>query len=333
VIGLQIFGYYTYSLGNWHDHPHTIGIVHPFPLAHGPFMYLVVAFTIKYKERFGWKEWLHFVPFFLLYIYMLPFFFGHSGSEKIIMNGQEAMADSVFIRFTKLLFVVSGFSYLAVSFYLLKKKVPSIIGIKRNDGLVLQYYIVYGVGAIFLILAAMYLLQGIGIISRNINVEYIIYSVAVFSLFGISVYIFKDTGYLSNFGKTGDNLHKLYNNDEEIDLYVVRLNEIMDTKKPYLDPDLNTEKLSEMCCIPKLSLTRVINKFGYNNFYDFINYYRIEEFKRKVADPEYAKYDIFSIAYDSGFRARSTFYDNFKKLTGEKPSNYIAKSEYLTKNH
>jgi AraC-like DNA-binding protein len=327
VIGLQIFGYYTYSLGNWHDHPHTIGIVHPFPLAHGPFLYLVVAFSIKYKERFVWKDWLHFAPVLLMYVYMLPFFFGHSGSEKIIMNGQEAMADSIFIRFSRLLYVVSGFSYLAVSFSLLKKKVPSIIGLKKNDDIVFQYYIVYGVGTIFMILAVVYLFQRIGVIPGNINVEYIIYSVAVFCLFGISVYIVKDTGYLSNLEGNNDIGNNFYIDEEELNLYVDILGKVMNSQKPFLDPDLNAEKLSEICCIPKKKLLGIIKKTGFNSFADFINFYRIEEFKRKVGEPYYEKFDIFSIAYDSGFRVRSTFYHNFKKLTGETPTKFITQRD------
>ena len=331
VIGLQILGYYAYSLGNWQEHPHTIGIVHPLPLAHGPFLYLFVVFSINKEKRFCWKDCLHFVPVLLMYIYMLPFFLGISGYEKIIMNEQEAMADSVFITISRLLYIVSSFSYLTVSFCLLKKKVPSSRNFIRDNDYIFQYYIACGVSTIFLFAALMYLLQGTGIIHRDVNVEYFIYSVVSVCLLCISVYLVKNTGYLSDMEGNGDTIHNFYVDEEEIDLYVDMLNEVMSLHKPYLDPDLTAETLSEISCIPKKLLSQIIKKFGYNNFYDYVNFYRIEEFKRKVGEPYYKKFDIFSIAYDSGFRARSTFYDNFKRLTGETPSSYINKREKIQK--
>ena len=325
VIGLQILGYYTYSFGNWQEHPHTIGIIHPLPLAHGPFFYLMVIFTISKEKRFGWKEYMHFTPVLLMYIYMLPFFFGRSGYEKIIMNGQEALADSIFIKISRLIYIVSAFSYLIVSYFLLKKKLRSSGSYVRDNIFVLQYYIACGLFIIFLFAAAMYFLQGIGIIPGKVNVEYNIYSVAVCCLFIVSVYMVKNTGYLSDMVENGDLAHNFYGDEEDIDLYVDRLNKVMNLQKPYLDPDLNAETLADLSCIPKKFLSRIIRKFGFNNFYDFVNSYRIEEFKRKVGKPDNKRFDIFSLAYDSGFRARSTFYDNFKKLTGETPSDFIRK--------
>ena len=69
----------------------------------------------------------------------------------------------------------------------------------------------------------------------------------------------------------------------------------------------------------------MINESFHQNFYDFVNTYRIKESKRLLKDPESEKYKIISIAYDSGFSSKSSFYKAFKKSTGITPGEYLNK--------
>jgi len=65
-------------------------------------------------------------------------------------------------------------------------------------------------------------------------------------------------------------------------------------------------------------------KRHYNkSFYNFINYYRIEEAKRFLTDPDQHKYSISHISENSGFTSRSAFYTAFKKNTGFTPGEYL----------
>jgi AraC-like DNA-binding protein len=72
-------------------------------------------------------------------------------------------------------------------------------------------------------------------------------------------------------------------------------------------------------------LSQVINESFNQNFYDYINTYRIEESKRLLQNPESEKYKIISIAYDSGFSTKSAFYNAFRKNTGITPGEYQKK--------
>jgi AraC-like DNA-binding protein len=72
-------------------------------------------------------------------------------------------------------------------------------------------------------------------------------------------------------------------------------------------------------------LSQVINESFHQNFYDFINTYRIEESKIRLINPESDKYKIISIAYDSGFSSKSSFYNAFRKNTGITPGEYLKK--------
>lgn len=96
----------------------------------------------------------------------------------------------------------------------------------------------------------------------------------------------------------------------------------MDTERPYLNPDLNLPQLAKDLDIPSHQLSQVINKNIGLNFFDFINSYRVEEIKAKIANPEYNKFSLLGIAFESGFNSKSAFNRVFKNLSGETPTQY-----------
>jgi len=90
---------------------------------------------------------------------------------------------------------------------------------------------------------------------------------------------------------------------------------------PYLDPEFNMNKLSEMIKVPKHHLTEVLNTEIKKNFFMFVNTYRIKAVKEKLDDPS-NPYSIEDIGYECGFNAKSSFFTTFKKLTGQTPLEY-----------
>jgi AraC-like DNA-binding protein len=96
----------------------------------------------------------------------------------------------------------------------------------------------------------------------------------------------------------------------------------MKKEKVYLDFDLNINNLADMLGTSMHKLSQVINTTYQKNFYDFINSYRIDEFKKRIRFPENKNLKIMAIAYDSGFNSKSAFYASFKKTTGLTPTAY-----------
>ena len=98
--------------------------------------------------------------------------------------------------------------------------------------------------------------------------------------------------------------------------------EFMEKERPYLDPDLTLVGLAGRLGVGRNQLSQVINTGLGDNFYNFINQYRIEEVKRLIKQDSGKKYTIMSLANDAGFNSKSTFNQIFKKLTGTTPSSY-----------
>jgi AraC-like DNA-binding protein len=67
----------------------------------------------------------------------------------------------------------------------------------------------------------------------------------------------------------------------------------------------------------------VINELYQDNFYNFINKYRIEEAKRLLLSDKYNQLNILGIAYESGFNSKTTFNTTFKKHVGCSPSEFV----------
>ena len=104
---------------------------------------------------------------------------------------------------------------------------------------------------------------------------------------------------------------------------ISELHELMNKKKLYLDCQLNLKTLADALKTNTHRLSQSLNEYQGENFFDFVNRYRIEEVKKNLADPDSEKFKIIAIAYDCGFNSRSAFYNSFKKFTGQTPSGYL----------
>ncbi|WP_250463732.1 AraC family transcriptional regulator [Microbulbifer litoralis] len=107
---------------------------------------------------------------------------------------------------------------------------------------------------------------------------------------------------------------------------VDKITRYMEQEKPYLAPTLTLEQLSTQLEVPKRTLSNVINRHFERNFFEFINHYRIEEAKRRLADPVQAEQTVMEIMLDSGFNTKATFNSFFKKLVGMTPTEFRHRS-------
>ena len=104
--------------------------------------------------------------------------------------------------------------------------------------------------------------------------------------------------------------------------YLERLLLLMENDHPYRDSDLTLNQLAEMLSISPHHLSEIINSKLHQNFFDFVNRYRVEEVKKDLENPDKAHLTVLAIAFDAGFNSKSSFNSIFKRFTNLTPSEY-----------
>ncbi len=102
----------------------------------------------------------------------------------------------------------------------------------------------------------------------------------------------------------------------------------MEEEKIYIKPALTLEDLSASVEIPARHISQSIKVTLQSNFYDFINKYRVEEFKRRLSEESSQHLSFIALAYESGFSSKSVFNSAFKKFVGMTPKEY---KNFITK--
>lgn len=99
-----------------------------------------------------------------------------------------------------------------------------------------------------------------------------------------------------------------------------RCEDLMSTKKPFLDPDFSLEDLALTMFTNKVFLSRTVNSFSGRNFRQYINYHRIQYALSLLSkDP---KLKITELSVLAGFNTPVSFTMAFKLNVGQTPSDY-----------
>ena len=104
----------------------------------------------------------------------------------------------------------------------------------------------------------------------------------------------------------------------------------IEEEKIYSDKNLNLRLLSEKVGIREKELSKLINHHTQNNFYYFINKFRVQAFKKLLSSKKAKQLSLLGLANEAGFSYKSTFYAVFKNIEGITPKQYqnqLKKSE------
>jgi AraC-like DNA-binding protein len=96
----------------------------------------------------------------------------------------------------------------------------------------------------------------------------------------------------------------------------------VEEKKPYMDAELTLSDLARQTGINRSQLSQLINDGIGENFYNFINKYRVEQVKKFMSEPAMKHYNMLGLALEAGFKSKSTFNLIFKRFTGLTPTEY-----------
>jgi AraC-like DNA-binding protein len=100
----------------------------------------------------------------------------------------------------------------------------------------------------------------------------------------------------------------------------------------YKDPDLTLPELARLVGLRTNEVSYLINTGLSKSFNDFLNDYRLEEVKQRLHAGDDEKLTLLGIAFEAGFRSKTTFNRVFKERTGLSPKAYKNNSRSTQRN-
>lgn len=334
-LGFMIGIYAFYSEELFDRIPHWINSYISLLMLHGPFLYFyTLALLSKRSQLTGYKTLLHFLPLIFFNVYLVIAF----NIPPIAQNIRLDYVNSgiklpwlyvVFLSATAL----SGPVYIMGVMQVLNKHQLTIVNNYsnlENINLSWLWKLVIAFGAVWIgLIVFAFIHHLMFLFTRDFCTNGLFLSLTVFVLlvgyFGLRQSVIiqpytlskEEAGQKSGMRYAGSGLRK------ETGLGLMKkLETYMEKTKPYLDPELTLQQLADQVEIPLHQLSQIINVFSNQNFFDYINSYRIKEVKRKMTDPDFDDYSLLGLALDSGFNSKSAFNRYFKKATGITPRDY-----------
>jgi AraC-like DNA-binding protein len=114
---------------------------------------------------------------------------------------------------------------------------------------------------------------------------------------------------------------------DDLSTYAHRLDHLMATERPYLEPALTIDQLAARLAMPGHVLSQVINSAYKQNFFNYVNHYRVEAAKAQLGDPGCNQKTMLQILHEVGFNSKTTFNDAFKRHTSMTPSAFRKRAQ------
>ncbi len=304
------------------------------PLLGTPLLFLYIR--ILTGHSISWKIIFGHLGVYPIYILLFFVFQKVYATEIIASNGFLNFSNGSYIwtNYYAVPMAISGLVYFVWNLVLLRKHREKIVDLfSFNELINLKWldYIVYSYLILFAL--ASFLIFG------SIHFQ-LLPMKSAFALVGILLslmllafgfYGFRQTAIFSNAemsktlspsGISKASYAKSGLDEERIKDFAKTLSNHMETESPYLNEDLNLKVLSSECGLQQTHLSQVINQHFKMNFYDFVNRYRVEEAKKRLCSSDFGHLSVLGIAYDCGFKSKSSFNRYFKKYTGVSPSEF-----------
>jgi AraC-like DNA-binding protein len=317
---------------NFHlKHPNIFELIGLVRFLTAPFLYISILYFTSLQKKFEKKILWHFLPFVFFLLFRFPFFI----TGKNIEFSYEVGRVVFFILQTAL--PLQALIYWYLSFSKLQSHIKSIrqfsSAIEEIDLSWLRYFLL----VLVLIIIAWFNLVFFGLqnLTQLTPILYLscIFFLAYFSLQQKEVFDFdkSDLHELSAI-KTDKKENPKRVSENRLNELDKKLQELINLDKVYLENDLSLPKLAKSMNASCNETSFVINELYRDNFYNFINKYRVEEAKTVLLSEKYNQLNILGIAYESGFNSKTTFNTTFKKHTGFSPTEFVKTNLILEKN-
>ncbi len=326
LAGYLLYAFFDYILPAG---AHFFFIGTSFGFLFAPLLFLYTKSFIQDNFRLHIIHLLHAVPFIIYNILYAVFYHFEPVSLKIEMLQSGNVLPYSLGFWTNLMMNLQILIYMTVTLYLLlqySKRMKSLYSTIHHLNLGWLELVVYAFLFMWLIDFAQFLLRNTSGISPEISGYLTFISITINFVFA-NLVIYKGLKQPFQFFSVEKDLPKTKNDnvsisEEESKDILERLLNYMTAEKPYLTSTLTLKELSERTEINPRLLSRIINEKKNQNFFDFINSYRIDDAKMILSNPARRKMTILEVLYGVGFNSKSVFNTTFKKYTGVTPTEY-----------
>ena len=98
-------------------------------------------------------------------------------------------------------------------------------------------------------------------------------------------------------------------------------------EKWFQNPSLSLRELAENVNTSSNKLSWLLNERIGQNFNEYINSFRLENFKESALNPANSHLTLLALAYESGFNSKSVFNAFFKKIEGMTPKAWLKSNQ------
>lgn len=322
--------------------PNLVGWGSCLPLLFGPLLFLYTQ-SVLYKDfSMSLPRWRHFVPFIICFIFTEGAYLMQPHDLKMtILNGIIARKIPVSVYYVSAFIFLHFFIYIGYALSLIRRY-RSIAGNNFSDERRANISWLSSTIIFFTVCMIIALLNGFIGLTNLSKYYYLLLTVIVLAIFVfINRVLLKALRHPELFSLMEEK--EITNPDQPLQaaakyagsaLTVAektaladRLKHFMETEKPYLEPELTLEQLAAKISVKPKILSQVINEVIQQNFFEFVNQYRIEAAMRLLTNPPDKKITVLEVLYEVGFNSKSSFNTLFKKHTGLTPSEFRKKHE------
>lgn len=320
LISLTLIGRIILETNLKDDLPNFLAVPDGIIFIYGPafYFYLKKLFLGSKKETSNF--YIHLIPAFLFIVISTPFYFHPENNIRQLWDGYKPIIWGL----AELFGLLHNILYGIMSVWLFKRYQQSsdnYFSFKQYPTYLKSILILVVTVLLFWTYALGSLITGYSNILTSVgyNIVWFILPCITYALGYFAMYqpdVFKMP--------TVEEKHKPEKlNLEGLGTLKSKIEGVMNDKKPYLDPKLSLNQLAELLEITPHVLSRVINTSFGLKFNDFVNTYRIEEFKKISIEKKYESMTVLAMAFDAGFNSKTTFNTAFKKLTQITPNEYL----------
>jgi AraC-like DNA-binding protein len=324
------------------EYPHFFRLPTPFVYLIYPLAFLFQAFLLNPARRFRKWDLLHFLPFAITFLKLIPFYLSSADfklafiQEALQQHSLKNVTDSpiggISMQIHASLRMIQFFGYqvvliLHLGLFLKGKSAPFI---RANQKVV--NWLLISVGFKFVTLAFAI------IVDLTDNAKLFTFQwydlLKIANYIAVAIYLFFNPRLLdgvilkelvvSNLNR-GDHFEESAASKIKTDLDNFKTIETaLLTTQRYLHEDITVNILSDELDIAPRKISAALRQAANLSFPDYISSLRIQYIEEKMSsDPQWKKYTFEAMAFESGFGSRSNFYQAFKKLKGITPKAYF----------